>query len=251
MEKLGALAKEHSVRLFEASEHPAMPHVIGSAPRLRLARFGDWLNELTLAARERGASAMLTRVVEDIAYDDWLLNTCKDKKMAETRMKNVQDLKDWVHKVQLRQDNDFSLEDLVTRLSLMDIIERNETEKESDAVQLMTLHAAKGLEFTHVFMVGVEEGFLPHQNSETDEAIEEERHMAYVGVTRAQRSLTLSFAEKRKKAGEMTTCQPSRFLNELPADDLEWEGQKETAPEEKLARGNANLASLRDLLNNA
>ena len=91
-------------------------------------------------------------------------------------------------------------------------------------MRLSTLHAAKGLEFPHVFLVGLEEGMLPHRESIDAGNVDEERRLMYVGVTRAQRSLHLSFCRKRKRAGEAVDCQPSRFLGELAQDDLRWAG---------------------------
>jgi ATP-dependent DNA helicase Rep len=257
LEKLGGFAREHELSLLEACRHPDINSVLGSPARTRLGRFTDWLNELDIASREHDAQRLLKTVVDDIGYQDWLLITCKDKSVAESRWKNVEDLRDWVGRLCRREadtpeQRSLSLEDLVNKLALMDIIERNDNEKDTDAVQLMTLHAAKGLEFPHVFIAGFEDGLLPHHSSEEDEtAVYEERRLAYVGITRAQRTLTLTFAQNRKKQGEMLACQPSRFLKELPEDDVQWEGTEDLPPEERKQRGNANINSLRNLLNNA
>ena len=91
----------------------------------------------------------------------------------------------------------------------------------------MTLHAAKGLEFDHVYLIAVEDGTLPHQNSLDEGSDEEERRLMYVGITRARLSLTCSYAKRRKRYGEMLRCSPSRFLEELPADGIYWYGRDE------------------------
>ncbi|RYZ98346.1 MAG: ATP-dependent DNA helicase Rep, partial [Moraxellaceae bacterium] len=122
-----------------------------------------------------------------------------------------------------------------------------EEEEESDQVQLMTLHASKGLEFPHVFMVGMEEDLLPHRNSIDDNNIEEERRLTYVGITRAQKTLTMTLAGKRKQFGEHSETTPSRFLDELPKDDVEREGFGERSAEKNTAQGAETITSLLNL----
>ena len=131
---------------------------------------------------------------------------------------------------------------------LMDIMERNQEAEVSDQVSLMTLHAAKGLEFPHVFLIGIEENILPHQSSIDSNNIEEERRLAYVGITRAQKTCTFSYCTHRKRYGEVSESEPSRFLSELPVDDLEWINKKQLAPEVIKERGKANLANLKSML---
>ena len=131
----------------------------------------------------------------------------------------------------------------------MDILDRQDEENAQDCVSLMTLHAAKGLEFPHVFIIGMEEEILPHRSSLDTGDLSEERRLAYVGITRAQRTLTFSYAAKRRRYGEVSTCEPSRFLDELPADDLVWEGgRQQQDPQLRKQRGQAHLANLRGLL---
>jgi ATP-dependent DNA helicase Rep len=131
----------------------------------------------------------------------------------------------------------------------MDMLDRQDGDTAGDAVSLMTLHAAKGLEFPHVFLVGVEEELLPHRASLEADDIEEERRLAYVGITRAMRGLTITYARRRSRYGETVECAPSRFLDELPAELLQWEGREaEVSPEERKARGRAAIADLRSLL---
>jgi len=95
----------------------------------------------------------------------------------------------------------------------------------------------------------MEEELLPHRTSIEEDNVEEERRLAYVGITRARRVLTISYASKRKQYGEMIACEPSRFLQELPEEDLNWEGRgNERSAEEKRERGNAHLANMRSML---
>ena len=118
-----------------------------------------------------------------------------------------------------------SLEQVVARLVLRDMLSRQEEDEDGDQVQLMTLHASKGLEFPYVFLVGMEEGLLPHQTSIDNDDVEEERRLAYVGITRAQQKLTFTLAKERRQYGEVLRPEVSRFLMELPQDDIEWEDQ--------------------------
>ena len=141
-----------------------------------------------------------------------------------------------------------SLSDIVRHMTLMDILDRNSSEDESDGVNLMTLHAAKGLEFPHVFIVGMEEDTIPHRVSLEENGIEEERRLAYVGITRAQRSLTFTYANQRKRFGEEIDCEPSRFLEELPKEHVQWDdGSREVSEEERKETGRAHLDNLRSL----
>jgi len=142
-----------------------------------------------------------------------------------------------------------SLADTLARLALMDMLDRNAEDQTDDAVQLTTLHAAKGLEFPRVFLVGMEEELLPHRNSPDGAALEEERRLCYVGITRARRSLTITYADRRRRYGEDVSCLPSRFLQELPQQDLEFEGSgPPPTAEERLSRGHEYVSSLRELL---
>ena len=141
-----------------------------------------------------------------------------------------------------------TLPEVVTRLTLRDMLERNEEEAELDQVQLMTLHASKGLEFPYVFLIGMEEGLLPHQVSIDEDNVDEERRLAYVGITRAQTELTFILCKERRQFGESVRPEPSRFLLELPQHDLEWEGDKrEVTAEQRQQKGQVRIANLRAL----
>ncbi|MEY0160226.1 3'-5' exonuclease, partial [Providencia manganoxydans] len=143
-----------------------------------------------------------------------------------------------------------TLSQVVNRFTLRDMMERGETDEELDQVQLMTLHASKGLEFPHVFLVGMEEGILPHQSSIDEDNVEEERRLAYVGITRAQKTLTFTLCKERRQYGELIRPEPSRFLYELPQDDLHWDTNKKKvlSAQEKQEKGQKGVAGLKAML---
>ena len=249
LEKLGAYANERHVSLFKASNEMGLMQKLSDKARQRLNKFTDWVTD-TADRIERGDTfAVIEQMIAQIGYEAWLRENAKTPQSAERKMQNVYELIDWLKRI---ADKDLgtekSLSEIVSKIMLMDILERNQEEEAGDQVSLMTLHAAKGLEFPHVFLIGMEENLLPHQNSIETDNIEEERRLAYVGITRAQRSLTFSYCTHRKRYGEISECEPSRFLGELPSDDLEWANKKQLDPAVVKERGKASLAHLKTML---
>lgn len=149
-------------------------------------------------------------------------------------------------------DEPMTLTQVVTRFTLRDMMERGESEDEADQVQLMTLHASKGLEFPYVYLVGMEEGLLPHQSSIDEDNVDEERRLAYVGITRAQKELVFTLCRERRQYGELVRPEPSRFLLELPQDDLKWESERKVvSPQERMQKGQASIANIRAMMEKA
>ena len=249
LEQLSAHAAERGLPLFEAIDELGLARRLKPAALQRLQDFRRWIRHLSRLAHEDDAVKTVRELIGDMDYEAWLYQTSPSDKAAARRMENVDELLDWLSRLQQDEMRGQSLADMVSHLSLMDILERQDEESSEDRVSLMTLHAAKGLEFPYVFLVGMEEGLLPHHSSIEEDNIEEERRLAYVGITRARRVLHISYARKRRKGGEVVDCEPSRFLEELPREDLVWEGRGNDEPEEKRkARGKAHLAGLRAML---
>ncbi|MBY7998068.1 DNA helicase Rep [Vibrio fluvialis] len=249
LEKLGSYANMRGKSLFECSfELGLEQHLFGRGLE-NLRRFTQWLVAIADNA-ERGNTVDAVRsLVRDINYEDWLYETSSSAKAAEMRMKNVSDLYSWIVS-DLEGDNydqeEKTLKEVVQRLTLRDMMERGEEDDDSDAVQLMTLHASKGLEFPYVYLIGAEEGILPHQTSIDEDNVEEERRLMYVGITRAQRELTFIMCKERRQFGELLKPTQSRFLDELPYDDVEWEIKKKPlSQEERMAKGQAHIANIR------
>ncbi|EJL6829840.1 DNA helicase Rep [Vibrio cholerae] len=249
LEKLGSYANMRGKSLFAASFELGLEQHLGGRGLDNLRRFTEWLVAIADNA-ERGNTVEAVRaLVRDIRYEDWLYETSSSPKAAEMRMKNVSDLYSWIV-ADLEGDNpdqqEKTLKEVVQRLTLRDMMERGEENDDSDAVQLMTLHASKGLEFPYVYLIGAEEGILPHQTSIDEENVEEERRLMYVGITRAQRELTFMVCKERRQFGELIKPTQSRFLDELPQEDIEWEVKKKTVTqEERMAKGQAHIANLR------
>lgn len=248
LKTLGEYAQQRDVPMLAASQELGLAQQLSENVMYRLRHFADWLLELHLQIEECDAMALMRRVLAEIAYEQYLQDTSSSSKQAASRWENVEELISWVGNVQ-KQNDEPGLAALVSHLSLMSILENNEEKQELDAVQLMTLHAAKGLEFDHVYLVGFEEGSIPHHQCLEDDAVLEERRLAYVGITRACRTLCFSYCSTRQRYGEVEQCEPSRFLSELPKEDLEWEGhQVETSEEQRKVQGQQHLANIRALL---
>lgn len=251
---LGTYATERDVSLFSAAQEMGLAERMNANNYQRLNKFVKWLEHVIHQCESDEPIAALREMLDDIDYLGWLHQNASSPQAAERRMENVNFLISSIDKTlqkkaeeTLTETPDTSLKDAIAKLLLMDLLEQQEEEDDSDRVQLLTLHAAKGLEYPHVFIIGFEEELLPHRVSIEEDNIEEERRLTYVGITRAQRTLTLTLTKKRKQFGEVIETTPSRFLDELPQDDLEKEGHGETNPEQNAAKGGDTLNNLLDL----
>ncbi|MGR6980580.1 DNA helicase Rep [Testudinibacter sp. P27/CKL/0425] len=245
LEKLGQLAQEKHISLFAAIFEFELIQRLPPRGYQALQNFARWIVELNDQATRSDAESAVREMLSALQYQEYLFEHATSPKQAEMQSKNVATLFEWVAEM-LRGDdyNDaMSLNQVVTRLTLRDMLERGEEDDESDQVQLMTLHASKGLEFPYVYLIGMEEGILPHQTSIDEDNVEEERRLAYVGITRAQQELTFSLCKERRQYGELIRPEPSRFLLELPQDDLQWERDKPPLTEVQIELKTSNHVS--------
>lgn len=251
LEKLGTLANEKHQSLFATCFDNDLGYRLKGRGLNALSGFARWVVELSDNAVRSDTLEAVKDLVRNINYEAYLYESSPSAKAAEMRMKNVSELYRWITDM-LTGDADnepMTLPEVVSKLTLRDMLERNEEEDESDAVQLLTLHASKGLEYPYVFMVGMEEGLLPHQVSIDEENVDEERRLAYVGITRAQQELTLTYAKIRRQFGETSQTELSRFVQELPQDDLAFENKKAPSSQaERMEKGQARVANLRAML---
>jgi ATP-dependent DNA helicase Rep len=188
--------------------------------------------------------------MKEINYENYLYDAF-DERPAQSKWQNVMEFINWLKERGCggkdRQGEEKNLLELTQMVALMSMLEGKD--EEPDAIRMSTLHASKGLEYPHVFLVGCEEGILPHKGDpdapveQVAQRVEEERRLMYVGITRAKRTLQITWCKKRKRAGEQVHCDPSRFIKEMALD----EGN--AAPmESEIISPKDRLASLKALL---
>lgn len=246
---VGNYAAKRNTSMFGACFEMGLAEQLSEKAMVKLEHFTKWLIDIADRAQRGDLMEAIRDMIEEIDYRAWLEEVTGDPNQAIRRMDNVEELLNWITRIIEKDTVEQNIGDITSRLTLMDLLERQADENQDDAVQLMTLHAAKGLEFPHVFIIGMEEEILPHRTSIEEDGIEEERRLAYVGITRAQRSLVFTLANSRKRYGEKMDCEESRFLRELPAEDLVWMSEKSKVdPEERQQRGKAHLSNIRGML---
>lgn len=250
LQKLGEFATTQQLSLYAASFEIGSAGILNARQLASLHQFIYWIDKLAEYAKNSPLEAV-KELITTMNYDSWLFETSPSQKAAEMRLKNVNQLYEWLGDMVKGDDLEepMTLTQIVNRFTLRDMLERSEDDEQSDQVQLMTIHASKGLEFDSVYILGVEEGILPHQNSINDDApemIEEERRLAYVAITRARKALTMTHCLERKAYGEEIKPEVSRFIAELPQDDLDFENQKvKDTPTQRMEKGKAHIAALK------
>jgi ATP-dependent DNA helicase Rep len=258
---LGEFATQHKQSMFGALFNAMLPAVVPKRGLEGLMEFGRQINELEHRARHthgaEDARAFLTDWLKDIAYEQHLYDGEDSEKVAAARWSNVLEFCDWMAQRAGGQIDDTAATTVKPTKSLLEVAQTiallstiSEREQDQDMVVLSTLHASKGLEWPHVMLVGVTEGMLPFKLDDDDgrqqklsddiaARLQEERRLMYVGITRAQRSLAVSWTKKRKKGREMVACQPSRFIAEMKLDAA----TTREDPREKLRQLRAEFAA--------
>ena len=244
LEALGAYAGQRHLSLFAAAFEEGFAHRVQARQLAPLLEFCEFINRLEYRATREPVEPVMDDLLTAIGYEAWLHDE-DDKRIALARWENVLELTKWL--VAKGEEDGKSLIELTQTIALINLLDKQDGGGRPDAVQLSTLHAAKGLEFKHVFLIGVEEGLLPHRESQDADKIEEERRLMYVGITRAQRSLHLSYCEKRKQGRELIPCEASRFIAEMGKDDLRFSGGKTDSAPDK-AGGAARLSAMKAML---
>ena len=211
LERVTRTAVEKGISLFEASESA---EGITERAKIALARFRATIDALTKKRPELSAAGLLELALEKSGYADLFARSDDSEDVA--RQENLKELVSAAHEYELREGEAASARGFLDALALAS---DTDVARPEGAVSLLTLHSAKGLEFSQVFIAGLEEGFLPHsQSTSSEEELEEERRLLYVGMTRARRGLTLTLTHQRLLYGETRARHPSPFLDELPED---------------------------------
>lgn len=240
LKKITEFATQHHLSLFETLEHPHLSSFIGKSGQ-RCALFAKMIREL--AKYEMDVETLFDKLTNAIGYDEYLREQSASPKAFERKQNSVNALREWF------VGEAAPLSEILSHLTLISILENQNEEKEENAVTLMTLHSAKGLEFPYVFMVGLEEDILPHRNSIDNDTVEEERRLFYVGVTRARQKLDITYCRQRKRYGEWESCKVSRFLHELPDANIIWHKTGESPSKEAMRENTTKtLAGLQAML---
>ena len=253
LEKLAGWAAQRDQGLYHVCDDFALGEVMAGKAADKLRAFKTWLDEKRRACFGHNSLQAVNELITEMDYESWVMQNASSPRIGEKRMENVWQLVRNIQRMLEKQEDDeegaSDLEAVISKLVLMDMLEQQDEEDDSDRVQLMTLHASKGLEFPHVYMMGVEEELLPHRTSIEEDNIVEERRLMYVGITRARESLAITQALTRKQYGEKVDTLASRFLEELPLDDLQYIGEgfkKDEEQEDQVAQ--ASIANLKALL---
>jgi ATP-dependent DNA helicase Rep len=218
LEKLGELAQSKHLSLLAAAHSHAVLQQLAPRPAAALAAFVELIDGLHAHARHAAAAELVEELLRRTGYVEHIAQGVRDEALRERRLGNVRELIGWFKAM---DGGRARAHDLAAQLALLS---RADADDGGDAVRLMTLHAAKGLEFRCVHIVGCEDGTLPHEGAIDEGRLDEERRLLYVGLTRAKEWLHLSYATQARRWGQAFKHKPSRFLDELPAMDLHRDG---------------------------
>jgi superfamily I DNA/RNA helicase len=224
MERLLAASHERKGSVFSAMKNPAVQMEFQTKTRESIERFVEFIERMGTLLNQDHSLRLQSwgeKFVDEIGYFNELRRAEKDKDAAENRVRNLRELIATLDNFGLPAMSPADRLQVFLEDITLDAERLEEKENAGDAVTLITMHSCKGLEFPRVYIVGLEEGLLPHSRSAAEGTLDEERRLFYVAVTRAMQGLVISHCGGRKKYGQLMPCHPSRFLKELPADLVE------------------------------
>ncbi len=235
MERLLGASHERKCSVFEVMKNPAVLATFQAKTRESIEAFTGFVE------RTRGAlfgpaprapgflQNWAEHFLDSIGYFNELRRAEKTAEASEARIRSLKELMLTLDGEGAEQTPYERLQSFLEEITL-DTEREEEDEGPENAVTLITMHSCKGLEFPHVFVVGLEEGLLPHSRSQVEGTLDEERRLFYVAITRAMQTLTLSHCQSRKKYGSLTQCHPSRFLHDLPSELVEHANEQAKKP---------------------
>lgn len=238
LEKLAQMAQQAHIPLALAAQNSSYRTALSARPAAALSEFVRLINRLRDMAQKAPAAEIVRAVVAESGILNQIRLETKNEALFVRRKENLEELAQWFE----ADRRPASAGDLAAQLALLSNADRGDP---GNQVRLMSLHAAKGLEFNTVFIIGCEQGSLPHQASLEEGQLAEERRLFYVGITRAKARLVLAHSAQIKRWGEQVNLLPSQFLNELPEADLQRDGVvQEGQSEEKQARASAHRQAI-------
>ncbi len=239
--KLAELASAKHLPMSRAAESMGALQQLPPRAANGLSDFVDTLQELRTAALTLSSADVVRQLAEQSGLIRELRSQCKDETTFQRRRGNLEELAKWFE----GGPRGATVGDLSAQLALLS---RNDKDDGGNQVRMMTMHASKGLEFRYVFIVGCEDGVLPHEVSLEEGNLQEERRLLYVGITRAKEQLWMSYSKLTRKFGEHIRLKPSRFFDEIPAEEMQRDGADPVADaERKKERANAGLAAIQAL----
>jgi ATP-dependent DNA helicase Rep len=243
LEKLGELAQSKHLSLLRAARNPAALQQLPARPAAALAGFVDLVESLVAHAKHAKAVELVEEVLKRTHYAEHLSKGSRDPALQERRLGNVRELMEWFRAM---DSGKVRASDLAAQLALLNHADKDDG---GEAVRLMTLHSAKGLEFRSVHIIGCEDGTLPHEGAIDEGRLDEERRLLYVGITRAKELLHLSYSVQGRRYGQVFKQKPSRFLDELPTPELHRDGaDPEVEAQTRRDVGAAQLAKIAAML---
>ena len=241
LQRLGELANQAHLPLARAAESMAVARQLPARAGNALQGFSDIVRGLRIDAKSLPPAELVRKLNERSGLLAALRALCKDEAQFQARRRNLDELADWFDGPKTSGPGE-----LAAALALLSHADKGDA---GNQVRLMSMHAAKGLEFRYVFIIGVEDGNLPHEASIEEGRLDEERRLMYVGITRAKEQLWLSHANEAQRWGDRLRLKPSRFLDELPAAELQRDGADPVADAaRKQERASAGIANIRALL---
>jgi superfamily I DNA/RNA helicase len=204
--------------VYEALKHPTLREELGARAISSIDSFVELLDRYETKLHEPlvNQAEVIRELIKEVGFLEDLRRSCKTEDDALKRESNVRDMIASIEEHAGRSTE--GIRGFLDEMMLRQENEEDDDEMKGQGVTLITLHAAKGLEFPHVYLIGLEEGVLPHDRSKVEGTVDEERRLLYVGITRAMRTLALTWCRSRLKYGSAMPCTPSSFIKELPVE---------------------------------